>query len=197
MLARVFVVALSVVLVGPAVAGDSSSRIHVVQAQNPCAAKNPAAGGSVDSKLITRPAGTRLFAGKQAELIKEGERLWNDTTLSTNGLACQTCHRGNASFNATFTKPYPHAVAMAKERAGLEQIHLDEMVQICMVVPMATKPLPWASKELAALTAYARELQKTFKPAAAQDPAANPCATRDPGAAKNPCAVRIPRAPTK
>lgn len=138
----------------------------MAQKVNPCAAKNPCAATAQIAKLITRPAGTKLFAGKQAELIKEGERLWNDTKLSTNGFACQTCHRGHASFSASFAKPYPHAVGMVKEKAGLNQIHLDEMVQICMVVPMAAKPLPWGSRELAALTAYVGELQKKFKPTA-------------------------------
>ena len=41
----------------------------------------------------------------------------------------------------------------------------DEMVQGCMVMPMAAKPLPWDSPELAALVAYVEQQQKTFKPA--------------------------------
>lgn len=52
---------------------------------------------------------------------------------------------------------------MVKEQAGLAQIRVDEMVQVCMVVPMASRPLPWGSRELAALTAYVGELQKKFK----------------------------------
>ena len=114
--------------------------------KNPCAA-----GGKVDPKLI-----------------KEGERLWNDKKLSTNGMSCQTCHQGNASFQASFAKPYPHAVQMVGEKTGLKQIRLDEMVQICMVVPMAAKPLPWDSRELAALTAYTARVQKSFEPSQAK-----------------------------
>jgi cytochrome c len=76
---------------------------------------------------------------------------------------------------------------MVGEKAGLKQIQLDEMVQICMLVPMASKPLPWDSTELAALTAYTGEVQKKFKPGAA---AANPCAAKSPCAAKNPCAPK-------
>lgn len=149
--------------------------------KNPCAPKNPCAA-KVDPKLITRPKGTKLAGGDHAALLEEGERLWRDTRLSTNGLACQTCHQGNAAFQPTFAKPYPHAVAMVSEKAGLKRIQLDEMVQICMLVPMASKPLPWASKELAALTAYAAEVQKHFKPKVAG--AANPYAP------KNPCAPK-------
>lgn len=73
-------------------------------------------------------------------------------------------------------------VAMARDQAGLKRIRADEMVQFCMVVPMAAKPLPWNSKELAALTAYTLELQKAFKPA-------NPCAMKNPCVPKDPSAA--------
>lgn len=186
--------ALLLAATGSAFAGESDAQIALAQAQNPCAATNPcaaqnpcAAGSKVDPKLITRPKGTRLFAGERAELVKLGKELWSSPALSTKkGVTCQTCHQGNAGFMATFAKPYPHRVAMPKQRAGLKQIRADEMVQFCMVVPMASKPLPWDSKELAALTAYAQEIQKTFKPAKA---AANPCAMKNPCAA-NPCAPK-------
>jgi hypothetical protein len=158
---------------------------------NPCAAKNPcAAGSTVDPQLVTRPAGTKLFEGSNAELAKLGKQLWQDRSLGTSGLACQTCHLNHASFNPTFVQPYPHKVAMPLQRAGLPQVHLDEMVQFCMMVPMASKPLPWRSKELAALTTYAQEVQKEFIKTVAANPgmlnpkAANPC---NPCAAKNPC----------
>ena len=195
--------ALLVVGAGSVLAGDSGAAVYLAQAQNPCAPNNPcaaknpcapsnpcapknpcAAANKVNPKLVTRPAGSKLFAGERAELIKRGEELWGNARLSTNGLSCQTCHRGNAGFNPTFAQPYPHMVAMPRDRAGLKTIHADEMVQFCMIVPMATKPLPWESKELAALTAYALELQKTFKPSA------NPCAPKNPCAPSNPCAPK-------
>jgi cytochrome c len=144
----------------------------------------------VDPKLVTRPKGTKLADAPRAELLKDGERLWKDTKLSTNGLACQTCHQNNAAFKATFAKPYPHLVEMPKARAGLKQVHIDEMVQLCMLIPMASKPLPWDSKDLAALSAYSLQVQKTFKPGAAQPAAANPCAAKNPCGAKNPCAPK-------
>jgi cytochrome c len=200
---------------GAAVAGDSQMAIQMVEAQNPCAAKNPCAGenpcaaknpcgaknpcaaaAKVDPKLVTRPAGTKLSLAGKPELVKEGERLWKDTKLSTNNLACNTCHQSNASFKPTFAKPYPHLVEMPKDRAGLKQVNIDEMVQLCMVIPMASKPLAWDSKELAALSAYSLEVQKTFKPGA-QPAAANPCASKNPCATKNPCAAKNPCAPKK
>jgi cytochrome c len=156
---------------------------------NPCAAKNPcAANAKLDPALITRPAGTRLAGGKHEQLAKEGKKLWSDKALSPNGLSCATCHAGNASFSPGFAQPYPHRVAMAEERFGLKQVRRDEMVQGCMVMAMAAKPLPWDSRQLAALTAYVGNVQKTFKPVAAS--AANPCAAKNPCAMKNPCAAK-------
>ena len=120
----------------------------------------------VDPKLVTRPKGTKLVLGDKAL----GERLWKDTKLSTNGLSCATCHTGNAGFNATFAKPYPHPVAMAKEKGGVKQVNVDEMVQFCMVVPMAAKPLQWDSKELAALSAYVPSMIRRFTSAPKPSP---------------------------
>ncbi|MBI4291029.1 MAG: cytochrome C peroxidase [Betaproteobacteria bacterium] len=159
--------------------------------KNPCAARNPcaAARSKVDPRLVTRPKGTKLATGERAELLQLGESLWKDTKLSTNGLSCNTCHQGGAAFQNTFANPYPHYVAMAKEQGGLKRINLDEMVQFCLVVPMATKPLGWDSKQLAALTAYTADLQKTFRPAQAGK--SNPCAAKNPCAPKaNPCAAK-------
>lgn len=158
---------------------------QIALAGNPCNPGTPA--DRIDAGLISRPAGTRLAGGDGAVLAREGELLWNDKSLSRNGMACQTCHAGNAAFNASFAQAYPHKVAMVRQRAGLNKVALDEMVQFCMLAPMAAKPLAWDSRELAALTAYAAQLQKHFKAAAA--------GTKQPHAAKNPCAPANPCAP--
>ena len=110
---------------------------------------------------ITRPPGYKPLAGDAAL----GERLFNDVKLSTNGLSCASCHANQGAYQASFARPYPHTVAMAKDQLGRKTVHLDEMIQGCMVMPMAAKPLPWDSKELAGLTAYLLTVQKTFKPA--------------------------------
>ena len=173
---------------------------------NPCAAKkvgkagtprNPcAAAADVDRRLIVRPKGTMLYQGDRAALMSEGKKLFMNTRLSTNGLSCQSCHGNLESFTSTFTEPFPHKVEMAVDSSGVDSVALDEMIQLCMVVPMEAKPFPWDSRKLAALTAYAASLQKTFiargtnpcNPAAAKNPSAvkNPC---NPCAAKNPCAA--------
>jgi len=162
-------------------------------AKDPCAARNPhAVGTRIDARRIRRPTGYRPYQGDKTALVTAGERLFNDGELSTNTMSCDTCHQGGSTFQPSFAKPYPHWVAMAAERAGLKQIHLDEMVQLCLVAPMASKPLPWDSMELAALVAYVGEVQKGFKPRTGG--MANPCAPRNPCAAKNPCAARNPGA---
>ncbi|MDX8400692.1 MAG: hypothetical protein R8K20_10665 [Gallionellaceae bacterium] len=143
-------------------------------ARNPCAAKNPCAANpcaakseQADISKIRRPAGMQLAKGDHAELLKEGEKLWNDPSLSSNGFTCDTCHNKHATFSAGFAVPYPHKVDMVKERLGIAgKIYLDEMVQFCLVMPLASKTLPWHSRELAALTTYAAEMQRTFKPEA-------------------------------
>ncbi|MFP3976642.1 cytochrome c peroxidase [Marinobacter sp. KMM 10035] len=104
--------------------------------------------------------GYQPYQGDPDELMALGKKLFNDTSLSSNGLACATCHNDGAGYKATFAEAYPHSVAMAREIFGLDSVHLDEMVQVCMVQPMATDPLAWSSKELAALTAYMGEVQR-------------------------------------
>ncbi len=156
---------------------------------NPCAAKNPcnpcAARAGVDPRRVTRPAGMQMAVGSTVD----GKKLWNSTKLSTNGLSCATCHDGGKQFSATFAKPYPHYVAMADAQSGLKKVDLDEMVQFCMVVPMAADPLPWNSEALADLTAYTAKVQKAFIKTAATNPC-NPCAARNPCNPCNPCAVK-------
>ena len=99
---------------------------------------------------ITRPAGYKPMAG-EAVL---GETLFNDTKLSTNGMSCASCHADHGAFQASFAKPYPHTVAMAREQLGRKTVHLDEMIQGCMVMPMAAKPLSSAMTWLGSLSHF-------------------------------------------
>jgi len=153
---------------------------------NPCGAKgmnpcNPCgASGSIDPAKFTRPAGVRV-GGDKARLLVEGEKLWNDNSLSENGAACSTCHMNNAGFLPSFAKPYPHEVAMVKNMTGKARVDAAEMVQFCMIQPMQADPLPWGSARLAALTAYVEHLQQGFQP--------NPCAMKSPNPC-NPCAMK-------
>ena len=173
----------------PCAAKKPSAAANPCAATKPSAAANPCAAQSkVDPKLVTRPAGTKLASGNHAELVALGKQLYSDPKLSTNGMSCGTCHTGGAAFAGSFAKPYPHFVQMASDKGGFKKIELDEMVQFCMVAPMAAKPLAWNSRELAALTTYTAEVQKTFKPN--MGAAGNPCAAKPARAATNPCAAK-------
>ena len=150
---------------------------------NPC---NPC-GGAAGAKAsdFVQPKGVRI-AKATAALASRGEKLWNDPSLSSNGLACATCHVGGSQMNASSAKPYPHRVAMVSQQSGVSEVNTAEMIQFCMLTPMASDPLPWDSVELAALTAHVQALQKDFVPSGA--PQANPC---NPCGANpcNPCAA--------
>ncbi|MCW8905179.1 cytochrome c peroxidase, partial [Sedimenticola sp.] len=174
------------------------------KSMNPCAAKpmNPCAAKS-NNDAVTRPKDYKPYQGNPTALLAEGEKLFKDTSLSTNGMSCNTCHNNNGMFQASFAQPYPHYVQMANDQFQVKAVHADEMVQLCMVSPMAAQPLPWDSRELAALATYVTEQQKGFakqhktaamNPCAAKNPCAanNPCAAKNPCAANNPCAAKNP-----
>jgi cytochrome c len=118
--------------------------------------------------LVRRPDGyTPQYderGNNPASLIERGEALFNDASLSTNGLSCASCHgaKGDAGFQTSFQQPFPHPVAMGTNMFGMETVHADEMVQLCIVAPMAADPLPWDSEELAALAAYVVHAQQRF-----------------------------------
>ena len=146
---------------------------------NPCNPCNPCGGATVDPKKVQQ--GSHKLSGKADQAL--GARLWNDRALGKSGLACSNCHVNQYTLmNPTFAKPYPHQVAMPQQQAGLDQVNAAEMVQFCMLVPMAADPLPWGSNELASLSAYVESLQAGYKPVAGGG--ANPC---NPCGAKNPC----------
>ncbi len=180
--------------------GDAGSETEMAAANpcaaNPCAA-NPCAGMDLPVDAIRQ--GDRALDDHGMswdELATRGAELWTDKSLSgTGATSCSTCHSGDgtAMMNASFAEPYPHPVAMAKDRAGLETVTAAEMVQLCMAIPMTAKPLDYGSVELAALTAHVEQLQGSFdasktggmNPCAANPCAANPCAANP--CAANPC----------
>jgi hypothetical protein len=95
--------------------------------------------------------------------VEAGAALFEDTSLSADGsTSCSTCHSGLRSYKETFREPYPHEVGMATARAGLGEITAETMVQLCMMVPMGADPLPWGSRELAALSAYVKDERERF-----------------------------------
>jgi cytochrome c len=124
---------------------------------------------SIDPALITREAGKEPYQAPREELVKAGAELWKDPSLGNSGLSCDNCHMMNAQFKKSFKQPYPHEVAMVNNMAGdVGEITAAQMVQFCMLAPMEAEPLPWDSKELAALAAYVDDV---VQPAFAADKA--------------------------
>jgi hypothetical protein len=184
----------------PAVAGDaaglnpcSAKSLNPCSGKNPCSGRNPCnpcsgknpcnpCGGAarVNPCRFVQPKALRLGGGG-AQLVAEGERLWNDKSLSTNGAACATCHQSYAQMQPSFAQPYPHRVAMVKQMSGVDAVGAAEMVQFCMLQPMQAEPFPWSSHELAALAAYVEHIQQSYQP--------NPCTLKNPC---NPCGMKNP-----
>ena len=103
--------------------------------------------------------------GDNAEaLIERGKALFNDPSLSSNGLSCSTCHGadGQTGYQGTFDQAFPHSVHMGLNQFGMETVYADEMVQICMVAPMAADPLAWDSEEIAYLSAFEVDAQERY-----------------------------------
>lgn len=150
----------------PCAAKKAKAPCNPCAAKNPCAAANPCnpcgAGDLPAPKAseVTRPAGSKPFAGDRDSLVTLGKKLYSDTKLSTNETSCASCHTDGAMFMDSFKKPYPHSVQMAQEVSKMDSITAEGMVQYCLIRPMMSKALPWESKELAALTAYVEEVQK-------------------------------------
>ena len=121
-----------------------------------------------DATAVTRPAGTTPFQGDPAALAQRGAALFVDEKLSTNDMSCASCHADFGAFSETFRQPYPHTVGMAKDMFKVDPVTAEQMVQLCMVAPMAAKPLAWDSEELAALTAHVEALRAEFETRPAQ-----------------------------
>jgi len=119
--------------------------------------------------------------------------LFEDSSLSSNGISCYSCHATDGRFGATFATPYPHPFEMARKVAGVDRaMFADEVVQFCLLVPMKGQSLPWDSRELAALTAYVVDVrQREFIATSQTLPGAvdRSRPMRDPCGMKNPCGV--------
>ncbi|WP_444988728.1 hypothetical protein [Halomonas mongoliensis] len=122
-----------------------------------------------DTEAVSRPAGYEPAYSETGEnpteLLARGEVLYYDTSLSTNGLSCATCHGSDGQdmgYNPTFEEAFPHRVAMAENQFGMSEVHADEMVQICMVAPMQASPLDWGGEALPSLSAYMVEVQRRY-----------------------------------
>lgn len=119
----------------------------------PVAAQSP----RIPPSDVTRPTGTTAFVAPVDKLGAIGTARHGDTSLSPQGLSCNSCHAEADSYNATFKKPWPHFVESVKTKTGLDAITAEGMVQFCMISAMGGRPLAWDSEALAGLTAFVLE----------------------------------------
>lgn len=79
--------------------------------------------------------------------VKQGDDLWHDPKLGSNGLACGNCHPDGSASN-------PHT--WPKYQTNLGKVGtLRDMINWCIIVPLAGKPLALDSDEMIAMEAYA------------------------------------------
>lgn len=122
-------------------------------------------------------------------MVKKGKKLWNNPKLGKSGMSCMTCHARHKDLNLDKVGPFPHFVAMPDR-----VVTLDQMINFCMITPMATDPLPWDSVKMTAIASYYQEYIKSYKgaknvcnpcnPCNKKKNACNPC---NPCGKKNPC----------
>ncbi len=89
-------------------------------------------------------------------LIKRGEKLWNNSALSSNGLNCMSCHSGNRILR--FDKAFPHYVKMPDDI-----VTFDQMVNFCLINPMASSEINPDSADMTAFAAYYQFLKNPGK----------------------------------
>jgi len=104
-----------------------------------------------------------------AKSIANGKKLFNDTSLGTSGVTCNSCHMeggtkegkmGDMAIPAwdNLAAKYPKYFMMGKR-----VMTLDQVVQFCIVNPLKGKALAWDDQKLTDLTAYCASVKKVEK----------------------------------
>jgi len=95
--------------------------------------------------------------------VKRGKALFNDPAMGTNSMTCASCHKDGGTVDALMGEMkvmafedlnvhYPKYVSMMGQIDKV--ITLDQMVNFCVVNPLAGKALAWDDQQLADLVAY-------------------------------------------
>ncbi len=115
---------------------------------NPCGANaNPCSSSSI--KRIRHAQVQDMKA-----LIARGKKLWNDSSLSSNGLNCMSCHMENRLLHFDKNKGvFPHYVKMPNDI-----VSFDQMVNFCLINPMASKQINPNGVDMTAFGAYYQSL---------------------------------------
>jgi cytochrome c len=108
-------------------------------------------------------------AAELAKSVASGKMLFNDKTLGTSGLTCNSCHMEGGTKEGkmgetvvpawdNLAPKYPKYFMMGKRVMTLEQV-----VQFCIVNPLKGKALAWDDQKLTDLTAYCASVKKAEK----------------------------------
>ena len=124
---------------------------------NPDAMKKPNA-----CKPRTSAKGGKGFKSFSAA-VDRGEKLWNDTKLGTNGLSCLSggCHAKFENMHFNKNQTFPHLVSMAGKVVTVTQ-----MINYCLVNPMAGSALEADSDDMTAMSAFLRAYRMRYRQAA-------------------------------
>ena len=108
-------------------------------------------------------------AAKLAKSIENGKKLFNDKSLGTSGMTCNSCHMEGGTKEGkmgdmvvpawdNLASKYPKYFMMAKR-----VMTLDQVVHFCVVNPLKGKALAWDDQKLTDLTAYVASVKKVEK----------------------------------
>jgi len=101
-----------------------------------------------------------------AKSVERGKALFNDKSLGTNGMTCNTCHPEGGTKDAGKVKAFDNlACKYPKYWEGMSNtvMTLTQVVQWCIVNPLKGKPLAWDDPKLTDLTAYCASIKSTKK----------------------------------
>ena len=94
-------------------------------------------------------------------VVKQGDDIWHDPGLGTNGLACANCHPDGSAAN-------PHT--FPKYQSNLGKVGtLREMINWCATVVLNGPPIDFSSDKMIAMEAYATYTHRGVAIAPAKD----------------------------
>jgi hypothetical protein len=116
----------------------------------------------VEEKKGTSPAQGKKSSGFSTfnAASAKGKRLWNDSTLGTTGFTCLSggCHSDFSNLGFDNNQLYPHYVEMAEKVVTLTQ-----MINYCLINPMAGKALEADSDKMTAMASFYRSYRIKYR----------------------------------
>jgi len=121
---------------------------------------------SAQQKMMEKKSKMLDAKAELQKVIEQGKALFNDPSLGTTGMTCNSCHKGGGTkssemkgmkidpFNNLGTE-YPKYFMMAKK-----VLTLDQVVNFCITMPLKGKALGADDPRLTALVAYCASVRK-------------------------------------